>query len=234
MIKVLSSLAIALILSVPAYADDVLKSALTGKTLITGDVVTVADIFTNTGLHGEYVLAPAPLPGTKLVLGKRDLLRIVRAFKLDWTEANAPEAVTLERAPYSADIKTVKIPVLKFSTAANSLIKESDIIEIDFPEKQLRGETIVSKKDLIGMTTRRSIMANQSLALHDVNPPLMVKRNELITVIYKNGPVLLSSKARSMANGAEGDTITLMNITSKKSFTAKITGPQQAEVNVNI
>lgn len=128
----------------------------------------------------------------------------------------------------------VKIPVLKFSMAANNTIGENDIIEMDFPKSQMRGDMVQSRDELVGMITRRTALANQGILRNDLTPPLMVKRNDIVTVTYKNGPVVLSTKARSLGNGTRGETMTFMNTTSKKPFEAKVTGPSQAEVNLNV
>jgi flagellar basal body P-ring formation protein FlgA len=126
-----------------------------------------------------------------------------------------------------------QIPVLKYTMASNTPITAQDLTEISVPKKQLRSDMITSKNELIGMTPKRSLQGNQTILRKDVNPPIMVKRNDIVTIIYKNGPIELSSKARALGAGATGDSVMMMNTTSKKSFEAKVTGPQQAEVNLN-
>jgi flagella basal body P-ring formation protein FlgA len=127
----------------------------------------------------------------------------------------------------------VNVPVLKFSMAYDTVITENDVSEIRMPESQLRGDAIFKKDDLIGMTAKRTLPANEIITQQDVNPPVLVKRNDLVTIIYKSGPIQLSSKARSLGNGSIGDNIQFLNTTSKKTFEAKVTGPQQAEVNID-
>lgn len=293
-----------------AHANDG-YSMLTGKTRVTGDVVTVGDLFTNAGSHASHALAPSPALGEKLVLSKYDLLRVAQAFRLKWSpeenlntvsierdgiavdqdminEALAsselhksvsdnsefqvtnlggpividglePVDLTIEKASFDASNETfhaklvisrndeklktlniagvatpmMNVATLRYPTSANHLISEDDILEIKVPQKKLRAETIVSKNDLLGMTTKRSLLAGQLLSSQDVTPPVLVRRNELVTVVYQNGPVQLSTKARAMSNGVKGDTVTMINTTSKKTFDAVVTGPQTAAVNIN-
>ena len=127
----------------------------------------------------------------------------------------------------------VRVPVLKFSMASNSVITTNDINEIAMPRQQLRGDVILDKATLVGMIAKRSLQANQTVSKSDIIPPVMVKRNELVTIIYKNGPIQLSSKARSMGVGSRGDSLMFLNMNSKKTFEAKVTGPQMAEVNLD-
>ncbi len=127
----------------------------------------------------------------------------------------------------------VQVPVLKYTMSSNSPITAQDITEISIPKKQLRSDMLTAKNELIGMTPKRSLQGNQTILRKDINPPIMVKRNDIVTIIYKNGPIVLSAKARALGAGANGETVMMMNTISKKSFEAKVTGPQQAEVNLN-
>lgn len=291
-----------------AAANDV---ALTGKTLIDSDVITVGDLFTNTGSHAAHVLAPAPKAAEKLVLTKVDFERVAKAFRLNWSapahmppvafERNASlvsvdainealaasdlkkqinqdakftiknlyepvtirgkDAVELAIKDSAFDVTTeeftatlqikqndevvkevplqgiataiVQIPVLRYPMMAGSVIGANDLIEIDYPKNQLRGDAIIFKSELVGMTTRRGTQANTLISRNDVTPPIMVKRNELVTVTYRNGAIQLSTKARALSAGTRGDIVNFLNVTSKKPFEAKVTGPQQAEVNLD-
>lgn len=127
----------------------------------------------------------------------------------------------------------VRLPVAKFAMPSGQALTENDLMEISLPKRQLRGDMITDKSGLVGMVARRSLQAGQVIGKSDIVPPLMVKRNDLVTIIYRSGAIQLSSKARSMGAGAIGDHLLFMNMTSKKSFEAKVTGPQLAEVNLD-
>jgi len=306
--RTLTTLTLLLALAPHAWAAN--EAALTGKTLIDSDVVTVGDLFTNSGSHAGYVLAPAPKAGDHLVLDKGDLMRVSDAFQLHWKPETDNVTVSLERNAtlisedqivaalaaselkdkISSDAKfkinnlleavtvpgknpvelvikntefnqsddsfratmeikngdnllrsitlegvataMVQVPGVKYTMVSGSEVTDNDVIDISVPKNQLRNDSIVSRSDLIGMTIKRTLQPNQLLSEADVIPPMMIKRNDLVTVIYKNGAIQLSTKARSLSNGSRGDVVQLVNPSSKKSFDAKVTGPMQAEVNV--
>lgn len=297
--------------SVPVSVLASAESALTGKTLVDGDVVTVGDLFTNAGVHASHVLAPAPKPGDRLALAKPDFERVARAFRLKWTAPAHMPVIAIERnalavtvdditeALAKSDLKEkisddatfaisnvmepiivngkepvklavthgrfdaaseefsatlqvkrddevvkevalqgvatpmVSVPALRYPMMSGNVVRSSDVTEVSVPKKQLRADTIMFQTELVGMTLRRSTQASQSLTQADVVPPVMVKRNELVTITYRNGAIQLSTKARALAAGTRGDTVTFINLTSKKPFDAKVTGPQQAEVNLD-
>lgn len=296
-----------LVMTTPVFAGE---SALTGKTLIDRDVVTVGDLFTNAGKDAGHVLAPAPKAGDRLVLNKNDLMRVSDAFRLHWTPMNDHVTVVLERnatviaendivaalndSPLKHDVSTdaefkvtnllnpvivqgrdkpellvsntmfnpeseafhatleikrdgklletvslegvatpmAVVPMVTRTVISGTVLSAGDITETAMPKKLLRDDTILSKADLIGMTVRRAIQPDAAINQGDITPPVMVKRNEIITVTYKNGTMQLSTKARALSNGSLGDVLQLINPTSNKTFEAKVTGPQQAEVNL--
>jgi flagella basal body P-ring formation protein FlgA len=64
---------------------------------ITGDSVTVGDVFAGVAHDADYVLAPAPGYGKTLVLNAADLQRISETFDLGWTPENGHEQVVVRR-----------------------------------------------------------------------------------------------------------------------------------------
>lgn len=206
--------------------------ALTGKTVIEGDQVTVGDVFTNTGEHADFVLAPAPTAAKPLVLTATDLNRIATYFKLKWMPAADQQPIILKTA--KADEDSVMVPVLAVPLAPDSVINATDIVEIPVARSALRAAMILKKDELIGMIPKRTIMANQPIMHHEIALPILVKRNELITVRYQSGPINLTTKARAAKNASKGDTVTLINLTSKKPFQAVVSGPSMADAIVEI
>lgn len=127
----------------------------------------------------------------------------------------------------------VMVPVLQHALPAGSVIRAEDVIEMATPKNKMAGDALLFKADLVGMTIKRNTQPRMVLKRADIVPPTLVRRNELVTVTYRSGAIILSTKARALNAGTQGDTITLMNVSSNKPFEAKVTGPQQAEVNLD-
>lgn len=66
--------------------------------VVTGDTVTVGDLFTDAGTHASYVLAPAPAPGKTLTLSASDLMRVSDAFNLGWMPAGTAVQARIKSA----------------------------------------------------------------------------------------------------------------------------------------
>lgn len=66
--------------------------------IVTGERLTVGDLFDGVQENADYVLGPAPQPGKDMVLDARTLYRIATALKLDWQPASSAQQVIVRRA----------------------------------------------------------------------------------------------------------------------------------------
>lgn len=65
--------------------------------IITGNMITLGDLFEGLTRDTERVLGPAPQPGQNMVLNARTLLRVAHAFNLDWRPKTSYDQITLRR-----------------------------------------------------------------------------------------------------------------------------------------
>ena len=68
--------------------------------VVQNDVVRLGDFFEGTGQYEDRVVAYAPRPGGRAVYDARWLLRVAKAFKLDWRPASKSERLIIERESY--------------------------------------------------------------------------------------------------------------------------------------
>jgi flagellar basal body P-ring formation protein FlgA len=85
---------------------------------ITGDNVTVGDIFAGVTHDAGYVLAPAPGYGQSLTLGAGDLKRVSDTFNLGWTPVSGLEQSVIHRSSHEIDRYAVEAAVQKSLTTA--------------------------------------------------------------------------------------------------------------------
>lgn len=81
-----------------AGAKSALAASLKTSATLTADVLTVGDIFDNTGRNATYVLGPAPQPGKDMVLNTSTLLRIAMALDLPWQPSSSTDQIVIKRA----------------------------------------------------------------------------------------------------------------------------------------
>lgn len=76
---------------------------LRSESRVSGDVVTVGDLFDGVTAHADHVLAPAPAAGKALTLNAGDLKRVSDAFQLGWQPATGFEQIVVRRSAQLVD-----------------------------------------------------------------------------------------------------------------------------------
>ena len=120
--------------------------------------------------------------------------------------------------------KTVQVPVLRDSASANDIISASDLEWIDVTARQMVNDTIVDADKLIGKTPVRMVMAGTPVRDRDVKSPQLVARGDEVVLQFRQSGLQLTAKGKAMQNGAEGEFIRVMNLSSNQSLRAEVTG----------
>jgi flagella basal body P-ring formation protein FlgA len=297
---------IIMVVSMAAFIASINKAnAATPKrnVTITGDNITLGDVFDDIYKNENYVLAPAPHPDSPLTWDAHTLNRLAKAFKLNWRPSSSDQ-ITIrrlatvisedmiqnailnsfdgqaintnmnlefvgadptiilphdfeptievetssfnhERQTFSATLRTaddktihykgiahkiVQIPVLNKVLRRGDSIKQSMISMINIRENHITQDMVLRRDELIGMTPRKILRANEPVQLSQLDKPIMVKRGDLVTMQLKRGPIALTALAKAMESGTKGDMIRLVNMDSKRTLEAQITGLREATV----
>lgn len=138
-------------------------------------------------------------------------------------------------AAYTANIsgdisRLVNVPVLSGIMTKGAIIGESDITFIEMAEKDIQGNFILDKDQLIGMTPRHLINAQKPVNLHDLSRPQIVERGDMVMMTFRQGQLLLTAEGKALQNGSKGDLIRVTNLSSNKSLQARVTGAQEVIV----
>ncbi len=120
--------------------------------------------------------------------------------------------------------KTTQIPVLTKGALADDIISSSDLEWIDIPTRQMVNDTIIDADKLIGKTPVRMVEAGVPVRGRDVKSPQLVARGDEVMLQFNHSGLQLTAKGKAMQNGAEGDIIRVMNLSSNQSLRAEVTG----------
>jgi flagella basal body P-ring formation protein FlgA len=124
----------------------------------------------------------------------------------------------------------VNIPVLSNSARRGDIITRNMIKEIGVRANYITDEIVISADDLVGMTPKKVIAAGSAITTADLDKPMMIKRGDLVTMQFKKGGISLTAIAKAMENGSKGDVIRLMNMGSKRTLEAQVTGLREATI----
>ena len=83
---------------------------------------------------------------------------------------------------------------------------------------------------VIGKAARRSLFPGQPITAADVGNVQVVKRNDIVELVYERGRLELRAEGRALAPGAIGDSIRVMNLESRIVVNGVV--GSQSKVNV--
>jgi flagella basal body P-ring formation protein FlgA len=124
----------------------------------------------------------------------------------------------------------VAVPVLKNTLRNGDIIGALDIDYIDIAETHLANGAILDEKDIVNMTPRRLVQAGKPIISNELEPPKMVERGDLVTLVFANGPMTLTVKGKSLQAGSLGDTIRVSNVESNKNLQGIVTAHREVTI----
>ncbi|RXG90620.1 flagellar basal body P-ring formation protein FlgA [Bradyrhizobium vignae] len=126
-------------------------------------------------------------------------------------------------------IETVEVAVLTRDVDRAELLKSSDLSLERRPKAEVAGEPAVRDRS-IGMQLRRPMRAGTPIRVADIVKPDFVVRDQAVTIIYQVPGLYLTTRGKAIESGAEGDTVSVLNMQSKRTLTGIVTGRGQVTV----
>lgn len=126
-------------------------------------------------------------------------------------------------------IETVEVAVLTRDIDRTELLKSSDLSLERRPKAEVAGEP-ASRDRTLGMQLRRPMRAGTPIRVADIVKPDFVVRDQAVTIIYQVPGLYLTTRGKAVESGAEGDSISVLNLQSKRTLTGVVTGRGQVTV----
>jgi len=144
-------------------------------------------------------------------------------------------SATQKRVTYSGRAtEIIEIPVLVQPLTRGQTFKAGFLETRKFPARRINSRVITQAADLIGMAARRSLRPNSPIRLNDIEKPRIVKKNTLVSVVYKVGTLTINFRGRALEDGALGETISVLNSRSRRTIQTIITAPNSVTAQINI
>lgn len=119
------------------------------------------------------------------------------------------------------------------------LLASSSFAETLVATRTVRAQEVLSASDLalsdvassgaldhpsqaIGMEAKIALYPGRPIRPDDVGPPAIVERNGIITLVYQQGGLYISTEGRALGRAAVGETVRVMNISSRTTVFARI------------
>lgn len=84
--------------------------------------------------------------------------------------------------------------------------------------------------DVVGLETRVPLYAGRPVYPRDLGPPTSVDRNEIVTLRFIQGALVIEAEGRSLGRGSDGELVRVMNLASRITITGRVRGPGLVEV----
>lgn len=119
----------------------------------------------------------------------------------------------------------VEVPVLTRMIGPGETVAAQDIARVQVAADRLTQGFATDAADLVGKTPRRALRPSEPVRVADLQMPVLVKRNELVTITLQTPSLVLSAQGKAMEDGGKGATIRVTNTKSGRVLDALVTGP---------
>jgi flagellar basal body P-ring formation protein FlgA len=124
-------------------------------------------------------------------------------------------------------IETAEAVVALRAIAAGEVVAGADVMVERRPKTDA-----IAIEDVLGFAAKRPLKAGQVIRAADVMKPELIGRNETVTISYEVPGLVLSVRGKALEAGAKGDVINVLNIQSKRTIQATVSGPGRVTVSV--
>jgi flagella basal body P-ring formation protein FlgA len=126
--------------------------------------------------------------------------------------------------------ETTEAVVVTRPIAQGDVFKSSDVMIERRPKGELAGAPVPLVEEVLGLAARRALQPGRVIRHADLTKPELVARNETVTIIYEVPGIVLTIRGKAMEPGALGDLINVLNVQSKRTVQATVTGPGRVTV----
>lgn len=103
--------------------------------------------------------------------------------------------------------------------AKGEIVTEEKLQSQTIRKSKLKPFMVTQKEKLIGQEAQKSLKEGKIINEKDVGAPILIKRNDIVTVIYRTDRMQITAKAIAQQDGAYGDRIELQNMKTHKVLT---------------
>jgi flagella basal body P-ring formation protein FlgA len=143
-----------------------------------------------------------------------------------------PSSVELRRqsARYTGTaIETVDAVAVDHPVENGQVLKASDLTILRRPKTEDAAITDVNA--VIGFAARHQLRPGQPIRSPDLMKPEVVQRNDSVTIVYQAPGITLTLRGQAKESGALGDTISVLNMESKRAVQGTISAPGRVTVS---
>jgi flagella basal body P-ring formation protein FlgA len=131
------------------------------------------------------------------------------------------------------DIKIFQqVLVAKAPIGRGTLINQADVALERTSTAGMVQAPLTRIEAVLGAEATREIRPGTVLTASMFRLPNVIKAGDMVNIVYTNGDLTIVYQGQARTAGAIGQLVRVMNMESKREFTARVTGPNQVEIKV--
>jgi flagella basal body P-ring formation protein FlgA len=128
-------------------------------------------------------------------------------------------------------VEMLEAAILTRNVERGDVLKASDVITERRPKAEV-GNDAALRGHAVGMQMRKGLRAGQALRVADIGKPDLVQKDDNVTLIYEAAGIYLTARGKAVDNGTDGDTVTVLNLQSKRTITGTVVGRDQVAIAI--
>ncbi len=174
----------------------------------------------------QFSGAAPTIGGSKDPIGVQDIEFDYRSRRFTATLVSADDRQSVA----GRYVAIQRMPVPRQRIAAGREIEKGDIEWIAVEQSRVAGDMIDQLDDMVGMAAKRDLAPGQPIRARDVVRSVLVPKGAMVTLVYKTPLMTLTAVGRAIDAGSRGDVVAVMNLQSKKTVFATVTGSNTAVI----
>ena len=146
-------------------------------------------------------------------------------FEINSEVTSAPTRLRFTGTAY----ETVTVAVPTRAVDRGDVLKAADVATERRPKTDA-GNDLAGRDRALGMQMRRRVAAGQPLRNADFGKPDLVQRDQNVSIVYQTPGLYLTMRGKAIDGGAQGDTVSVTNLQSKRVVQGTVVGPGQVLV----
>ena len=126
----------------------------------------------------------------------------------------------------------VRIPVPRRMIARGEVIDADDIQLQDIRADRIERQALSRIEDIVGARARYVLRPGRPVRSRDLRRAVTIARGALVTMIAERPGMSLSAHGRALKGGNIGDAIPILNLQSKRTVQAVVSGPGTVHVTI--
>lgn len=118
----------------------------------------------------------------------------------------------------------IDVPVLTRALQSGEVANAEDLIFVRIAQSRVTRGAITDSADIVGFSARRQLRPGVALRTLDFEKPIVIRKGDAVTMVYRVPGVELTSRGKAMANGGVGDSVPVLNVQSHTQVDAVVTG----------